>query len=81
MSEYYIGTMCGTSLDSLDISLVRITSKTLSVRSFKTFLFPSSLKRKIVKSISTNNSSLIVNNELSEFVSNCITKVIKLENS
>ena len=77
MSEYYIGTMCGTSLDSLDISLVRITSKTLSVRSFKTFLFPSSLKRKIVKSISTNNSSLIVNNELSEFVSSCITKVIK----
>ncbi len=70
--------MCGTSLDSLDISLVRVTNNTLSVKSFKSFLFPESLKKKITKSISTNNSSSVVNKSLSNFVSDCIAKVIKI---
>ena len=50
MSEYYIGIMCGTSLDSLDVSLVRFKNRNLSVKSFNTYLFNTSLKRKIIRS-------------------------------
>ena len=30
MSKYYIGIMCGTSLDSIDISIALITGKNFS---------------------------------------------------
>lgn len=77
MSEYYIGIMCGTSLDSLDVSLVRFESRDLSVKSFDTYLFNASLKRKIIRSKDLKKVSLSTQNEISKFISECVIKTIK----
>ena len=37
MSKYYIGIMCGTSLDSIDVSIASITSTKMKVRSFNEY--------------------------------------------
>ena len=64
MSEYYIGIMCGTSLDSLDVSLVRFKSRDLSVKSFDTYLFNAPLKRKIIRSKDLKNTFLVLRKKL-----------------
>ena len=77
MSEYYIGIMCGTSLDSLDISLVRFKNRNLLVKSFHTYLFTTSLKRKIIKSKDLKKVSISTQNDISKFISECIVKTIR----
>ena len=77
MSEYYIGIMCGTSLDSLDVSLVRFKNRNLSVRSFQTYLFSASLKRKIIKSKNSKKVSGSTQNDISKFISECVVKTIR----
>ena len=49
MSKYYIGTMCGTSLDSFDISIASFTNNKTRVLGFKSFKLGSSLKKEIQK--------------------------------
>ena len=44
MSKYYIGIMCGTSLDSIDISIASITSKKIKVRYFDEYKLDDQLK-------------------------------------
>ena len=77
MSEYYIGIMCGTSLDSLDVSLVRFKNRNLSVRSFHTYSFTASLKRKIIKSKNSKKVSGTTQNDISRFISECVVKTIR----
>ena len=77
MSEYYIGIMCGTSLDSLDVSLVRFKNSNLLVKSFHTYLFTASLKRKIIKSKDLKKVSASTQNDISKFIAECIVKTIK----
>ena len=77
MSEYYIGIMCGTSLDSLDVSLVRFKNRNLSVKSFHTYLFNTSLKTKITRSKDLNKVSASTQYNISEFISECVVRTIK----
>ena len=77
MSEYYIGIMCGTSLDSLDISLVRFKNRNLLVRSFHTYSFTTSLKRRIMKSKDLKKVSVSTQNDISKFISECVVKTIR----
>ena len=77
MSEYYIGIMCGTSLDSLDISLVRFKNRNLLVKSFHTYSFGALLKKRIIKSKDLKKVSVSTQNEISKFISGCVVKTIK----
>ena len=47
MSKYYIGIMCGTSLDSIDISIASITGKRILVKFFDEYKLDLELKDKI----------------------------------
>ena len=49
MSKYYMGIMCGTSLDSLDISIASFNEKKIRVVGFKSFGVIDSLKKEIQK--------------------------------
>jgi len=49
MSKYYIGTMCGTSLDSFDISVASFHNGKLKVLGFKSFKLEEGLKKEIQK--------------------------------
>ena len=37
MSDYYLGTMCGTSLDAFDVSVLKTTKTNFKVIGFKSF--------------------------------------------
>ena len=37
MSEYYLGIMCGTSLDSIDVSIVKMDNGRLKVMGFEEY--------------------------------------------
>ena len=54
MSKYYIGIMCGTSLDSIDISIASITGKRILVKFFDEYKLDAALKNKI-NEIKTNS--------------------------
>ena len=49
MSKYYIGTMCGTSLDSFDISIANFNNNKIRVLGFKSFKLENKLRREIQK--------------------------------
>ena len=47
MSKYYLGVMCGTSLDSVDISIINTVGKKFKVFGFKEYQLSQKLKDKI----------------------------------
>tara|TARA_Y100000590_G_scaffold109050_1_gene124175 strand:+ start:1735 stop:2814 length:1080 start_codon:yes stop_codon:yes gene_type:complete len=47
MSKYYIGTMCGTSLDSVDVSITSFESKKIKIIDFQSYPLGNQLKKEI----------------------------------
>ena len=47
MSDYYLGTMCGTSLDAFDVSVLKTTKTNLKVIGFKSFKINDDLRKKL----------------------------------
>ena len=58
MSKYYIGIMCGTSLDSIDISIVSITPKRIKVKGFDEYKLDNKFKTEINLVKQSNNSGI-----------------------
>ena len=58
MSKYYIGIMCGTSLDSIDISIVSITPKRIKVKGFDEYKLDNKFKTEINLVKQSNNSGV-----------------------
>ena len=80
MPENYIGIMCGTSLDSLDISLCSF-GKTNKVKLFKSYPIKQSLKDIIEKcKQKPANKKLFkdTDKEVTEFIIKSLDKFIKL---
>ena len=82
MPEYYIGIMCGTSLDSLDLSLCRF-GKVNQIKIFKEYKIKSTLKDQInVCKSKPNNQSLFnkVNKDVTDFIVTSLNKFISSSN-
>ena len=77
MSKYYIGIMCGTSLDTLDVSTIKLSKKSISVVSFYEYKIPTNQKRDIKKSIKKSKATKKLNSEVSHYLASCVTKSIK----
>ena len=78
MPEYYIGIMCGTSLDSLDFSLCCF-EKVKKIKTFKSYRINSKLKDKInLCKTKPNNYSLFcsTDKEVTNFIMDCLAKFI-----
>ena len=52
MSDYYLGTMCGTSLDAFDVSVLKITKTNFKVIGFKSFKINDDLRENLRNQIS-----------------------------
>ena len=76
MSKYYMGIMCGTSLDSIDISIASFVKNKVRVVGFKSFRVNSHLKKEIEKcKLGPTNSNKI--NKTNDLVSMKIISSIK----
>ena len=80
MSEYYLGTMCGTSLDAFDVSIIRATGRNFKVVGFKSYKITASLTKKIRLQIAKKKKNHALNMEISRYVSQCINKILKSYN-
>jgi len=76
MSKYYIGIMCGTSLDSIDVSIASITSTKMKVKSFNEYKLSKDLKRQI-NLAKKNNQSIKNLNKISVNITNLVCECIK----
>ena len=76
MSKYYIGIMCGTSLDSIDISIASITSKKINVKGFDEYKLDHRFKGEI-DLIKGANCSANKFNKINLNITNLISKYIK----
>ena len=47
MSKYYLGIMCGTSLDSIDISMIRCHGDKIKVIAFAEYRLKNKIKEQI----------------------------------
>ncbi|GIR64864.1 MAG: hypothetical protein CM15mP69_6920 [Ectothiorhodospiraceae bacterium] len=47
MSDYYLGTMCGTSLDAFDVSVLKTTKTNFKVIGFKSFKINDDLRKNL----------------------------------
>ena len=54
MSKYYLGVMCGTSLDSIDISIIKTTGAKFKVFGFEEYPLNQKTKDKINRIKSVN---------------------------
>ena len=78
MPEYYLGIMCGTSLDSLDFSLCRF-GKVNQIKIFKEYKINPTLKDQInMCKNKPNNMSLFrkTDNDVTDFIVLCLNKFI-----
>ncbi|MDC0089144.1 anhydro-N-acetylmuramic acid kinase [Gammaproteobacteria bacterium] len=62
MSKYYLGVMCGTSLDSIDISIINAVGKKFKVFGFKEYQLSQKFKDEINSLKSSNPKNIEVNN-------------------
>ena len=76
MSEYYLGTMCGTSLDSFDVSVLKTSKTNFKVIGFKSFRIDDILKKKLRNQIQKKTVNKKLDNELAVYVSKCIKRFI-----
>ena len=82
MPENYIGIMCGTSLDSLDMSLCVFKPK-LNVKKFKSFKLSPHIKKIIEQCKSKPNDNVLFNKadkEVTNFIITSLLKFIKYTN-
>tara|TARA_B100001057_G_scaffold425811_1_gene449500 strand:+ start:293 stop:1369 length:1077 start_codon:yes stop_codon:yes gene_type:complete len=78
MPEYYIGIMCGTSLDSLDMSLCRF-GKVNQIKIFKEYKLSPTLKEHINMCKNKPNDLGLFNkadDDVTKFVTSCLNKFI-----
>ena len=79
MSKYYMGVMCGTSLDSFDISVASFDKDRIKVLGFKSFRLKNNLKKEIqrIKLFPRDKKKLEkINNQLSLEVIASIKKTL-----
>jgi len=81
MSKYYLGIMCGTSLDSIDISIINATGKKFKVFGFREYPLSQKFKDKIndlksakPKSIEVNNFNIEITNLIISQIKNILAK-------
>jgi len=82
MPEYYIGIMCGTSLDSLDMSLCRF-GKVNQIKIFKEYKLTTALKEQINMCKNKPNNQGLFNKTdyyVTNFVISCLNKFIASSN-
>ena len=77
MSDYYLGTMCGTSLDAFDVSILKTTKTNFKVIGFKSFKINDDLRKNLRNQTSKKNISLKLDDEISKYVSRCINKILR----
>ncbi len=77
MSKYYLGIMCGTSLDSIDVSIVKMHNNKLKVVGFKEYKINDNLKNKINKQKKLNKANKKLDYEISDIISSHIKKILK----
>ena len=79
MSKYYLGIMCGTSLDSIDISIVSCSASKFKVFGFKEYRLHDSYKQRInnLKQLNTNQELTKLNSDITNLVSNNIHDILK----
>ena len=81
MSKYYLGVMCGTSLDSIDISIISATGKKFKVFGFREYPLSQKFKDKIndlksakPKNIEVNNVNIEITNLIISQIKNILAK-------
>ncbi len=82
MSKYYIGIMCGTSLDSVDVSIASITTSKIRVRSFNEYRLSNGLKEQINLAKKNNCSPKDlkkINLDVTALISKCVKQSLKKE--
>ena len=77
MSDYYLGTMCGTRLDAFDVSVLKTTKTNFKVIGFKSFKINDDLRKNLRNQITKKNISSKLDNEVSKYVSKCINKILR----
>ena len=80
MSKYYLGIMCGTSLDSIDISIACCTNTRIKAVGFKSYSLEDKLKKRInrQKTSKTSKKSLIeLNHDISIKIVSHIKNILK----
>ena len=75
MSKYYLGVMCGTSLDSIDISIINAIGKKFKVFGFKEYPLNQKFKDKINSLKSSKPTTIEVNNFNTEITTLIISQV------
>ena len=58
MSDYYLGTMCGTSLDAFDVSVLKATKTNFKVIGFKSFKINDDLRKNLRNQITKKSINL-----------------------
>tara|TARA_B100001564_G_scaffold357818_1_gene374940 strand:+ start:556 stop:1638 length:1083 start_codon:yes stop_codon:yes gene_type:complete len=76
MSKYYIGIMCGTSLDSIDISIASITSRKIKIKGFSEYKLDHQFKDTI-NMIKTTSYSAKALHKINLNITNLIYKYVK----
>jgi anhydro-N-acetylmuramic acid kinase len=81
MSKYYLGVMCGTSLDSIDISIINAVGKKFKVFGFKEYQLSqkfkdeiNSLKSSKPKNIEVNNFNIKITTLIISHIKNILKK-------
>ena len=75
MSKYYLGIMCGTSLDSIDISIINAAGKKFKVFGFQEYQLSQKFKNKINGLKSSKPTTTAVNNFNAEITTLIIGQV------
>ena len=76
MSKYYLGVMCGTSLDSIDISIVKSMGEKFKVFGFSEYILNQKIKDTI-NSLKSSNPKKVKDAEFNTRFTNLIIKHIK----
>ena len=76
MSDYYLGTMCGTSLDAFDVSVLKTTKTNFKVIGFKSFKINDDLRKNLRNQITKKSVNLKLDDEVSKYVSRCVNKIL-----
>ena len=77
MSKYYLGIMCGTSLDSIDVSIVKMQNNKLKVMGFGEYKINENLKNKINKQKKLKKTNRKLDCEISSIISSRIKIILK----
>ena len=76
MSDYYLGTMCGTSLDAFDVSVLKTSKANFKVIGFKSYKIDDDLRKKLRNQITKKSVNLKLDDEVSKYVSRCVNKIL-----